>query len=388
MHDVAVIGLGAAGAATLHALTQRGVDVVGVDRFSPPHAMGSSHGETRMLRVAYGEGAGYTPLAARARTLWRQLEAQTGAVLFEQTGLVYAGPRDSAFLAETWRSGEAHDLGLRRLPTGARDGLGFEVPADWQVIEEPGAGFLWAERAIATLLEDARRRGARIVTDDPASSIETTAGGLAIPTAAGPIRARRLIVCAGGWTASLIPALAAVLSVERRTIHWFDDPRSRFSPAAGFRPFYIEDISGTAVYGLPNASGAGIKIGEHLEGQPTAGPDGIERAVSATDEDRIRALASRWFARLGPIRASQVCLYPMSRDQDFIVDRLPGEPRITVVCGLSGHGFKFAPALGEAAAALALDEAPPLDMDMFKLARFGPSPPRPPRPGPPAPASP
>ncbi|MBS0295331.1 MAG: N-methyl-L-tryptophan oxidase [Proteobacteria bacterium] len=370
--DVAVVGLGAAGAASLHALARAGVSAIGLDRFVPPHDHGASHGETRMLRVAYGEGAGYSPLAARAKQLWREIEARTGARLYEETGLVYAGPHSSPFLAETWRAGQLHGLGLSKLAPGARSGLGFEVPGDWRCILEPGAGFLYAERAIETLLGEAQALGAEIVTDRRVLAVRPTEDGVEIEADAGGVRARRAVVCAGGWTAGLLPELAPLLSVERRTIHWFADPERARTPAAGFRPFYIEDEQGLAVYGLPNWGGTGVKIGEHIEGVAQTSPEEVDRAVHAEDEARLRAMAARWFKDLGPVVKSQTCLYPMSRDQDFILDRLPSDRRITVLAGLSGHGFKFAPALGEAAAAMTLGEAPPLDLSMFALSRFAP----------------
>lgn len=369
--DVAVIGLGAAGAATLYALARAGVSAIGVDRLAPPHDQGSSHGETRMLRVAYGEGAGYSPLAARAKALWRGIEAESGADLYRETGLVYAGPQASPFLAETWRAGELNDLGLSELGPGERGGLGFAVPDAWRCILEPGAGFLFAERAIETLLAEARRLGARVQTGAPARSVHGDEGGVIIETELGVVQAERAVICAGGWTAALLPELAPVLSVERRTIHWFADAAGLRTLKAGFRPFYIEDEQGLAVYGLPNWGGTGVKIGEHIEGVAQALPEDIDRLVHAEDEARLRAMASRYFEGLEPVARSQTCLYPMSRDQNFIVDRLRSDPRIVVLAGLSGHGFKFAPALGEAAAALALGKAPPLDMSMFSLSRFG-----------------
>jgi monomeric sarcosine oxidase len=370
IREVAVVGLGAAGAATLHALARAGVGAIGLDRWAPPHDHGASHGETRMLRVAYGEGAGYSPLAARAKALWRQIEAEAGVRLYEETGLVYAGPRASPFLAETWRAGELHGLGLRELAPDARGGLGFVVPDDWRCILEPGAGFLYAERAIETLLGEAVRLGAEVRTGALALNVQADAEGITITTSAGDVRARRVVVCAGGWTAQLLPELAPVLSVERRTIHWFADPGGLYSPGAGFRPFYIEDAEGRAVYGLPDWGGTGIKIGEHIEGLAQASPEDIDRAVHPDDEARITAMATRYFSGLGPIAKSQTCLYPMSRDQDFILDRLQSDPRIVVLAGLSGHGFKFAPALGEAAAAMAMGGEPTLDLSMFRLARF------------------
>ncbi len=370
--EVAVLGLGAAGAATLYALARAGVSAVGLDRFAPPHPHGSSHGETRMLRAAYGEGAGYTPLALASIAAWRRLEAETGARIFDQIGLAYAGPPGSRFLATTREAAARHGVKLRDLDGPARAEAGFAVPADWQCFLEPDAGFLHVETAITTLLAAAQAAGAAVRNDAPALALHTEAEGVRIETPAGEVRARRCVVAAGGWTAELLPALAPVLSVERRALHWFADPTGRYAVKAGFRPFYIEGADGLAVYGLPDWDGAGIKIGEHLDGGVAqAHPDAIDREPREEDEIRTRALAERYFAGLGPIIRSMTCLYPMSRDEDFILDQAPGMARVTVLAGLSGHGFKFAPVLGEAAARMALGQDPGADYEMFRLARFG-----------------
>lgn len=370
LYDAAVVGLGAAGAGTLYALAKAGVRVVGVDRFAPPHDQGSSHGETRMLRCAYGEGAGYTPLAMASVKAWRALEAETGARLFEQTGLTYAGPRSSRFLATTRASAEMHGIPLRDLDGADRASAGYVVPDDWQCFLEPQAGFLFAERSIKTLHAAAKARGAEILTGSPVRAIEASDGEVRIVTDNAVARARRAVICAGGWTVELLPQLKPLLTVERRDLHWFSDPQGRYSTAAGFRPFYIEDADGLAVYGLPDWGGTGIKIGEHIEGAVFAHPDAIDRAARPQDVERTRALAERFFPGLGPVKRSAVCLYPMSRDQDFILDAAPGLPGVTVLAGLSGHGFKFAPVLGEAASRMVLGSEPDAKFAMFRLDRF------------------
>jgi monomeric sarcosine oxidase len=370
-YDVAVVGLGAAGAGALYALAKRGVRAIGVDRFAPPHDQGSSHGETRMLRAAYGEGAAYTPLTLRAVEMWRALEQDSGRSLFQPCGLIYAGPRSSPFLAQTRASAGAHGVEIVDLEGDARAQAGFVIPDAWQMLLEPEAGFLYAEPAIEALLACAVRRGAEVRTGAAVRSIASDDDGVRIAIAGGEIRAKAGVVAAGGWTAALIPALAPVLSVERRTIHWFADTDGRYAPARGFRPFYVEDEQGLAVYGLPDVGGAGVKIGEHIDGgEPQASPDAVDRAVHVGDEARTRALAGRYFGALGPATRAAVCLYPMSRDQDFILDRAPGLAKVVVLAGLSGHGFKFSPVLGDAAAAMALGKPPDPAFAPFRLDRF------------------
>ncbi|HWE45544.1 MAG TPA: N-methyl-L-tryptophan oxidase [Caulobacteraceae bacterium] len=370
LYDAIVVGLGAAGAGALYAFAKQGARVVGVDRYAPPHDQGSSHGETRMLRCAYGEGAGYTPLALKSVDLWRALEAKTGTRLFDQIGLTYAGPQSSAFLATTRASAAKHGVPLRDLVGAERASAGYVVPDDWQCFLEPGAGFLYAERAIETLHAAAKARGADIVTGSPVRTIESDGDEVRVVTGSATIRARRAVVCAGGWTAELLPQLASVLSVERRDLHWFSDPKGRYAVSAGFRPFYIEDTDGLAVYGLPDWGGTGVKMGEHIEGAVSQHPDAVDRAARPDDVARTRRLAERFFPDLGEVKRSAVCLYPMSRDEDFILDAAPGLPGVTVLAGLSGHGFKFIPVLGEAAARMALGGEAGPEFAMFRLNRF------------------
>jgi monomeric sarcosine oxidase len=366
-YEVAVIGLGAAGAATLRALARAGVRAIGLDRWAPPHPMGSSHGETRLLRVAYGEGAGYTPMMQRAVGLWRELEADTGRRLLEQTGVVYAGPASSAFLQATLAAAEAWDVPIEPPRDGA---LPAALPSDWLAFVEPGAGFLHAEPAIEALLDDARAHGAEILPNRPCLGLSIEAEGAAVATADGVLTARKVVVAAGAWTAALLPEVAPVLGVERRTLHWFADPSGRHAHAAGFRPFFIEDEQGRALYGFPDL-GAGVKIAEHRQADLAASPDAVERSVRPEETAALAAQAARWFPDLGRPMGETVCLYPMSADEHFILDRLPGRPHAAVLAGLSGHGFKFAPVLGEAAADLVLGRTPRIDLEPFRLGRFG-----------------
>lgn len=368
--DVAVIGLGAAGAAALETLARRGVRAVGLDRFSPPHDRGASHGESRILRVAYGEGSGYTPLLQRAVGLWGELEARTGLRLFEQSGLIYAGPPGNAFLAETRASAARFGVELRDIAPAAP----LTLPAGWQCLIEPGAGFLHPERAIQALLASARTQGAEVRTSIRILSLDVDATGVRLETSAGPIRACRCLVAAGAWAPELLPQLAPLLHAERRAVHWFADPTGAFRLDRGFRPFYVEDEAGRALYGFPDFDGSGPKIAEHLEGGPLNSPDVVDRNVSPEEQAHVAALAGRFFSGLGPVVRSQTCLYPMSKDTHFVIDRLPGEPAVSIVAGLSGHGFKFAPVLGELAADLVLGEGEP--EPLFRLSRFDPLPPR------------
>lgn len=370
-YDAAVVGLGAAGSAALSFLGRAGVSAVGIDRFTPPHAEGSSHGETRLLRVAYAEGELYAPMARRAVELWRKLEERSGQELFRQSGVLYAGPRSSPFLNASLSSARAHDVRVDTLTRAERGALSpaLDVPSDWLCCAEREGGYLFPERAIDAFLQDAQAHGAEVRGDDACVDIACDSTGVIITTGYDRVRTSACIVAVGAWTASLLPALAPHLTIERKTLHWFGDPDGVYAPSR-FMPFLIDNDSGLQVYGFPDC-GSGVKVAEHSA--PSAAyrkPDDIDRTISPADIARVEDLARPACPALGPLQRSTTCLYPMSADGHFIIDAVPGMDRVFVAAGLSGHGFKFAPVIGEAVANLALGRPQSIDLEPFSLSRF------------------
>jgi sarcosine oxidase len=369
---VAVVGLGAAGAATLWQLARAGCDVAGIDQFVPPHDRGSSHGQTRLLRVAYAEGARYVPFVRRAIVLWREIEAEAGAPLFHQTGVLYAGDARSEFLSSSMASARACDVALDLLEKRAEIACGLRIPVDWTAFVDIDGGFIDAEKAIDAFLRAAVRAGGRLLTGTKVTAIVPDASGVEVRTDGGNVRVDRVVVAAGAWTGELLPALAPYLSIERRVLHWFADPTGSCALDVGFKPFIVDSSDGAEFYGLPSIDGRGVKVGE--PGMQVGGAsrveaaDALDRLVGPDELDRIERMVRRFLPALEEMRSSAVCMYPMSKDGDFIVDRL--DQRIVVGAGLSGHGFKFAPAMGEALAALALDRPMPLDLSFLSLKRF------------------
>jgi glycine/D-amino acid oxidase-like deaminating enzyme len=332
--DVLVIGLGAAGSAALSFLARADVKAIGIDRYAPPHDMGSSHGETRMLRTAYSEGAAYVPMVQRSIALWRELETRTGQSLFQTSGSA--------------------------LP----------IPAGWQSLLDVAGGCLDADASIAAFLQDARSHGATIVTGCACQSIDFTDGSATIATNIGEFNARRVIVTAGAWGNELLPWLTEFTHIERRVQHWFKDARGRYGAAQGFRPFLITTEDDAGFYGFPSNRNGEVKVAEHFIVSKILSPDALDRAATAGDLALIRPLVSRFLPELGDYVRSSVCMYPMSRDEHFILDR---GPQCVIGAGLSGHGFKFAPVIGEALANFVLERPQEIDVDFFSLERFGKS---------------
>jgi sarcosine oxidase len=368
--DVVVAGLGAAGAAAAWRLAARGIRVAAFDAHEPPHALGSSHGRSRIIREAYFEHPQYVPLVRLAYALWAELENAARTRLFQATGGLMIGAPESPVVQGTLRSAREHGLIVeawsdaeiaRRVPVLAPD------PGMVGVFE-PRAGVLAPERGIGAMLTAARERGAELFLREPVVSWEEQGDGVIVETAARRLRARALVLAAGPWLPSLLPGLP--LAVERVVQHWYptagDD---RYGPAA-LPVFLLEAPDGRVLYGLPD-QGDGLKLAEHHNGTP-ARIETVDRAVDAGEQARFHQLAARWLPGLpGGPRESRVCVYTNTPDSDFILDWVGASRAVYAISACSGHGFKFAPAVGEVVAAEVSGAALPVDPTPFRLHRFG-----------------
>ena len=357
-YDCAVVGLGAMGSATLWRLAARGVRVAGLDRFSPPHDRGSSHGESRVIRSAYFEDPAYLPLVRRAFTLWRSLEAETGEDLLTMTGALMIGRAGTAVIEGSRETARVHGLDhelLDATQAAARHPQHRFVPTDVVFAEREG-GVLAPERAVAAMLHRGRELGAHVMTGRTVVSIDATRDeNVRLHLSGGEhIDARRAVVCAGPWTPALLPDLPVPLWVERQVNAWFPvEPAERF--AAEAFPVFIRQLdSGRLVYGVPSRDGATIKLAVHHDGARTE-PDTVPREVTAADLEPLQDFATTCMNGVAaqPVRAI-TCLYTNTPDEHFFIGPLPERPQVIAVSACSGHGFKFAPAIGEAAAGLAV----------------------------------
>ncbi|MEO1405554.1 MAG: N-methyl-L-tryptophan oxidase, partial [Pseudomonadota bacterium] len=262
--DVAVVGMGAMGAATLAALSKTGLRIIGIDQFSPPHDQGSSHGETRLLRTAYAEDKDYVPLVLRAIELWDEYKDITGDVLFEQTGVVYGAREPSELLTGIRDAADQHGVAIQEVaPADRRDLMPqLSVPDDWKMIYERDGGFVHAERAVSAMLGIAAQNGATLSRDEAVKAISKDGSGHLIRTSKGEYRAQKVVVCAGGWITNLIPELAEYLHLQRRVLHWFKCEPNSFTQASKFKPFCVAD-RGRWVYGFPDVTGGQIKVADH-----------------------------------------------------------------------------------------------------------------------------
>jgi sarcosine oxidase len=360
--DVAVVGLGAAGSAAMWALSKSGKRVIGIDQFKPGHDRGSSHGETRLLRTAYSEGDFYVPLVRRAIALWRRLEKAGGKMLFEQTGVVYAGDPNDAFIASALET--ARRTGMK---FGAPRGLDkwFALQPGWLQLKDKKGGYLYPERCIAAFLHAARKRGATI-QQACCKAIVRDADGLVLQTTKGTIRADRAVITTGAWIKELMPSLKSTY-VERRVLHWFADPKRLHTAKKGFPPFAIAPGADQLVYGFPANTKGEVKVAEHHTVEIIEGPEALDRRISRKDTMLIEKQVRGLLPQLGKRLRSAVCMYPMAPDERFILAPHPDDARIVIGAGLSGHGFKFAPAIGEALADLTLGRKPKVPIDAFAM---------------------
>ena len=369
--EVIVVGLGAMGAALAWRLARRGVRVVGLDRYHPPHALGSTHGRSRIIREAYYEHPHYVPMVQRAFGLWAELEAESRTRLYQPTGGLMIGPADGPLVSGARTSAARHGVPVQ---VWSRDELAARVPAltppaDAIGLFEPRAGMLDPERAVSALLSSAAARGADLRFDAAVTGFEVVDGGVTVRTEAGErFEADQLVMAAGGWMTMLLPDLALPLVVERAVQYWFHTAGdARYAPGA-LPIFLLEAPDGRMLYGLPD-QGHGLKLAEHHNGE-TSTADAIRREVSPGEPEQFLEFASPFVPGLGAPSATAVCFYTNTPDEHFILDRHPRHDRVYLVSACSGHGFKFAPAIGELVADEIGGRAPFTDLTPFRLSRF------------------
>ena len=355
-YDVVVVGLGGVGSAAAAALARRGQRVLGLDRFPPAHDQGASHGETRIVRKAYFEGAAYVPLLHRAYELWDELG------LLTRTGALFLGAESSRVLGGTLATAREWDLPYELLDAAevSRRFPAFTPSATTVGLLEQDAGFVSPEAAVRAQLEQAVRAGADLRHDEPATGWAATAAGVRVVTDRGSYEAGSLVVAPGRWATELLPDLPVPLRVEPRQVAFFE-PADSTPFAVGRLPVWIwERPDGTAPYGFPDLGG-GVKAAIH---HSTVRPGGDWSAADVAEvlAPLLPGLGDRVVRQLA-------CTYTLTPDEHYVVGALPGSERVLVACGLSGHGFKLTPVLGEALADLAVDGVTPHDLGLFDPAR-------------------
>ncbi|WP_435196060.1 N-methyl-L-tryptophan oxidase [Natronomonas sp. EA1] len=372
-YDAIVVGVGGMGSAATYHLARRGLDVLGLERYDVPNAMGSSHGETRMIRKAYHESPAYLPLLDRAYELWGELEADHGQQLLYRTGSVAAGPPDSELVAGARAACETHGLDHETYDSAALHERfpGFDLPEEYEAVYQPDGGFLAAEQCTIAHVDAAHRAGATVRARERVTGWEATETGVRVETDRGSYTAGTLVVAGGAWAPKLLPAFADVLEPQRQVMGWFQPSRpENFTPET-FPVFIVDHEHANPDYGFPRFDAPGIKVGIHHHFDETVDPETMAREPRRADEDAFRAFLGDCLPDAnGPVLRLSTCLYTNTPDGHFIIDRHPQKENVLVACGFSGHGFKFAPVVGEILADLAVDGETDHPVDRFRADRF------------------
>jgi sarcosine oxidase len=376
-YNAIVIGLGAMGSATLYHLARRGSRVLGLEQFAAGHKRGSSHGDTRIIRETYFEHPLYVPLVRRAHELWRELEHRSGSSLMTITGGLMIGPPDGSVVRGTLRSAEEHGLAHEILtPAEVSERFpAFDLDEGLVAVLDPRAGFLDPEACNRAHIKLARDAGAEARFSEPVLDWIPDSGGVRVTTSSDTYTSDRLVLTAGAWDGGLVPDLILPLAIERQSVFWLEPESNRSLYDLGRFPIYAYEYkAGSICYGFPRLP-RGVKASVMHDGEIVPDPDSVKRTVDATEVEPLRAALEPILPALSraPVRESDVCLFTNTPDHDFIIDFHPFFPQVLISSPCSGHGFKFASAIGEIQADLLTQGKTEFDLTPFRMDRWVPS---------------
>lgn len=370
--DSIVIGLGGMGSAAALELARRGQRVLGFEQHHAAHDRGSSHGESRIIRQCYFEHPDYVPLLLRAYDGWHRLEQEVARQLYFPVGLLISGPAGGEAVSGARLAAGQHSLELEELSLAeaARRFPIFDLPADHAAVFEPNAGYLLVDDCVRAQWAAARAAGADLRETEPVRSWSAEGDHVVVRTDRAEYRAERLVIAAGAWAGQVLADLKLPLTVARKVAAWFPAPAAQAGHESRMPTFYIEQPEG-AFYGFPSLDGQTIKVAEHTGAEPVSDPAAVNRTVAPADLVRIEAFLRQTLPSVSTaVDRSSVCLYTLSPDHHFLIDRHPAHPQVVFAAGFSGHGFKFCPVVGEALADLALEGRTDLPIGFLGLQRL------------------
>lgn len=377
-YDAIVVGLGAMGSAALWRLAAQGASVLGIEQFQIGHDRGSSHGGSRIIRFAYFEHSDYVPLLRRAGELWKELEAGSQHRIVNMCGVLYGGRSGSEVIAGVKTSARMHGIPLELIApgdVGARFAAfeGCRESVD-QFVFEPDAGFVRPERAIGRMVALAQSHGAHVRTGLRVSGWKETQECVEVDCGGEHFCCRSLIVTTGPWASEAVRGMGVEIVNTRQVIAWVTPHDARVCDASVMPAFFLERERGAPLYGIPMANDqdapTGVKLGMHGRGGACT-PDTIDRIVSCDEADALaEAFAIAAPRAAGVVSATATCMYSNTPDDHFVIDRLAGSNRIELAVGFCGHGFKFAPVVGEILANRALKVKSDHSAEFLRALRF------------------
>lgn len=371
-YDAIIVGVGGMGSAAAYHLARRGHRILALEQFPIGHEFGSSHGLTRIIRLAYFEHPSYVPLLQRAFELWRDLERDSGTPLLHVTGGLGIGAEGSEVFEGSLLACRMHGLRHEILSSAALRTRfpAFQFPAHIKALFQPDGGFLEPEHCIESHVAQATALGADVHSDEPVLEWEPTPSGVRVRTHAGTYEGAQLVMAAGAWNRSLVPELALHLTPERQVLGWFaTSDASLFAPTR-FPVFNLEAAEGR-YYGFPAFGVPGFKIGKWHHLLEAVDPDHVDRVTHPADEAALRACVDRYFpAGSGSLLMSKVCMFTNTADDHFLIDRHPVHSQVLVVSPCSGHGFKFCSVIGEIVADLVERDSTRHDIALFRFDRL------------------
>ncbi|HEY2528860.1 MAG TPA: N-methyl-L-tryptophan oxidase [Xanthobacteraceae bacterium] len=372
-YDVVVVGLGAMGSATLYALAQRGHSVIGIEQFQPGHRLGSSFGESRIIRMAYYEDPAYVPLLRLAYDAWKRLEGRSGEHVLTVTGILEAGVHGSMLvegsLSSALQHGIPHEVLApkqvnRRFPA-------FSIPSDWHCVFQPDAGILQPEKAIDLFVRSAIALGATVAPGTRVDRVLEVGDRVEVRLQSGEnIQANSAVIAAGPWIRELVPELGRKMKLTRQPLVWFE-PQDERSVRPEAMPLFFLQSPDDVIYGFPNFLGSGVKAASHLSCGDLASGSEVRAEVSDEEKTHLKNIIGRYIpAAAGRIRQTHVCIYTRSPDEHFVLGLHPSTPQIVLASPCSGHGFKFASIFGEILADLATTRQTDKPIDLFRPSRL------------------
>ena len=371
-YNTAVIGLGAMGSSTLYQAARRGLSCIGIDLHQSPHSFGSSHGESRLIRMAYYEHPDYVPLLRYSYSVWDELADESQTPLRNSCGLLLAGDAGAPEIVGTIAAAALHHLPLDQLSANAarnRFPL-FRFRDNDSILWEPSAGFLYAERCIQAMLKGSQSRGAAIQVVNPRVNWSFANDRYLIQDGSWQCTVDHIVFCLGPWTAIHFPVLASRLAVHRVPLFWYE-ARPQHQLASNQMPCFGFIDEGQFIYGMPAITKEGVKLGWHEVLENVTDPSQLDRSLPQPALQQVDKVVNTRIPSLsGQFRSHRMCMYTMSTDRHFIVDCVKNVPRSAVGCGFSGHGFKLAPAIGRILLDYALDGKTSLPAEFLRTSRW------------------